>query len=376
MRHRKSIGMFVVLLLMLLTACGSNGPGSSATVLPATTLPASTGSSSADGSRQPDLAGIKTYLVGKTSALKQATTQLKIASDAYYTSAQAANFDYATMWSTNKAQTIEQIMAARTAWMVASPLYEQSEGIVAGTPSLVEYDVNLDAGSSGVEGGESVVTFDIQLPNGRVLAKPGNLFGVTETTLWGTIAEYTIKDVQADFDGDGSITFGEVLPDAVILKGSVDTLARVVGELMAAAAVWQPTEQEAFGALVANIPTVTDFVEAWKNSRFVIGEQGSRDFAAISRLSDIEDNITSWQTIYSGLSPMIAPIDPQADQRIHAGLGDMKSYFADIYTKEQSGRRYSPEDADLIGSEARNRATAIAGEIAQIAAKLNITVKQ
>ena len=45
-----------------------------------------------------------------------------------------------------------------------------------------------------------------------------------------------------------------------------DTLDRVVGELMAAAAVWQPTEQEAFGALVANIPTVTDFVEAVRHA--------------------------------------------------------------------------------------------------------------
>ena len=33
-----------------------------------------------------------------------------------------------------------------------------------------------------------------------------------------------------------------------------------------------------------------------------------------------------------------------------------------------------PEEADVLGAEAQNRATAIAGQVAQIAAKLNITI--
>ena len=96
----------------------------------------------------------------------------------------------------------------------ASPLYEQMEGIVAGTPSLVQYDVILDAGTSALESAEDAVPFDLTLPDGRVLPKPGNLFGVSESTLWGTYPEYSVPNLPADFDGDGKPGFGESLPDA------------------------------------------------------------------------------------------------------------------------------------------------------------------
>ena len=61
---------------------------------------------------------------------------------------------------------------------------------------------------------EGAVPFDLNLPDGRVLPKPGNLFGVTESTLWGTYPEFTITEVEADFNHDGKLDFGEALPDA------------------------------------------------------------------------------------------------------------------------------------------------------------------
>ena len=56
---------------------------------------------------------------------------------------------------------------------VFSPVAAEAEGVVAGVPSLAEYDLILDAGASGAEGGDSVVPFDLTLPDGRVLPKPG-----------------------------------------------------------------------------------------------------------------------------------------------------------------------------------------------------------
>src|SRR5262249_49786122 len=156
-----------------------------------------------------------------------------------------------------------------------------------------------------------------------------------------------------------------------VLKGGVDLLNQKASELATAAAAWQPTEQEAFGALVANVPTVSDFFDGWKNSRFVQTDpsKASRDFAAVSRLSDIEDNITSWQTIYQGLSPAVLTVDQAADRQIQEGLRDLKAYVADIAAKEQAGKHYTPEEADLLSSEAGNRATAISGQISQAAAQ-------
>ena len=43
------------------------------------------------------------------------------------------------------------------------------KGVVAGTPSLAEFDVIIDAGSSAAEDPESAVPFDLNLPDGRVL---------------------------------------------------------------------------------------------------------------------------------------------------------------------------------------------------------------
>jgi hypothetical protein len=102
--------------------------------------------------------------------------------------------------------------------MTASPTYEQIEGLIAGVSTLAHYDVILDSGSSAAENAGNVVPFDLTLPDGRVLSKPGNLFGVTESTLWGTEPDYRAAGVEADFDGDGVLEFGETLADANVLQ--------------------------------------------------------------------------------------------------------------------------------------------------------------
>lgn len=367
-RHKYAIAaLFVGVPMLTLTACAPIA----APVVPAG--PAAT--SAAAQSTGSDLSGVKGYLVDKSAKLKEATAELQTKSDAYYALAKAANFDYPALWSAQGEAVTQAVTEARDAWKVASPLYEQMEGIVAGTPSLAEFDLNMDAGTSAAEGGD-VVTFDLTLPDGRGLSKPGNLFGVTESALWGTFGGFEVKDVQADFDGDGALEFGDALPDANLLKAGVDELVAHSNRLADAAAAWQPTEAEAFGALVQNVPTVGDFVDSWRLSRFVAGEEGSRDFGAISRLSDIVDNITSWQTIYGGLSPRVAAVDGQSDTAIRQGLDDLKTYISEIFASEQGGKRYTLEDADLIRKEAQDRATAITGQISQVAAQLNITVAE
>jgi hypothetical protein len=76
------------------------------------------------------------------------------------------------------------------------------------------YDLIIDAGSSAKEDPKSAVPFDLELPNGKVLKKPGNFFGLVETSLYGTNREYVAKGVRPDLDGDGKVRFGEALPDA------------------------------------------------------------------------------------------------------------------------------------------------------------------
>ena len=351
-----------LLLVTLLAACASPTP----TAIPPTAAPAVS---------QNNLSAIKTYLVGKTSALKSHTAALTIASNAYFELAKVAQFDYAALWQNERADVVKSLTDARAAWKLASPTYEQTEGIVAGTPSLVEFDVILDAGASAKESPDDAVPFDLKLDDGRVLEKPGNLFGVTESALWGTEPEYTIPNVVADFDNNGKQDLGDALPDAYVLKAGAELLQKYANDLDAAAQAWTPTDSDAFSALVVMVPTMGEYFDSWKNSRFVAGETFTqRDFVAISRLADIQDILGSLQVVYQSVKPHVATVDATQAQQLEKQLGDLKAFVAQVYAQEQGGKKFTAEEADTLGAETQNRATAIAGEIAQVAEKLNVKI--
>ncbi|MCE7986810.1 MAG: EfeM/EfeO family lipoprotein [Caldilinea sp. CFX5] len=339
--------------------------------------PTSAGNAESATAPQPDLTGIKTYLLEKTTTLRATTTTLRQLGDRYYTLAKEADFDYAMLWQNRQDELKTTVLEARAAWIKASPLYEQMEGIVAGTPSLAEYDVILDAGSSGAEDPENAVPFDLTLPDGRVLPKPGNLFGVLESTLWGTFADYTATGVQPDFDANGAQDLGDALPDANVFKAAADALDSYATELATAAEAWQPTTAEAFSALVVMVPTMNEYFGSWRDSRFVTGEASTqRDFVAISRLADIQDILGGLQVVYAEVQPMVVTVDAAQAEQIATGLQALKEFVAGIHQQENEGKRFTPEEADLLGTEAQNRATAITGQVSQAAAQLKITIEE
>ncbi|XSG75747.1 EfeM/EfeO family lipoprotein [Herpetosiphon llansteffanensis] len=324
-----------------------------------------------------ELGAIKTYLLGKTGDLITSTTALETASQRYYDLAKAANFDYATLWSSKQAEVGTTLNDAKAAWLKSSPTYEQMEGIVAGVSSLADFDVTLDAGASAEEGGDSVVNYDLSLADGRTVAKPGNLFGVTESTLWGTYDAFRITDVEADINGNGTVEFGESLPEANVLLAAAQKLKATATELDTAAKAWEPTDSDAFSALVVMVPTMNEYFDSWKNSRFVAGDSSTqRDFVAISRLADIGDILGSLQVVYDSLSPKIATLDADQDRQIKTNLQGLRDFVADVHKKEQAGQRFTAEEADLLGAEAQNRADAITGQVSQIAARLNVKISE
>lgn len=358
--------------LSLLAGCGTPA----ATTAPTTAaVPAPT--TAADTAAQPELDGVRQYLLGKSAELTTATTSLQDAADRYASLAKAANYDYSALLGSQGADVAAALTDARAAWVQASPLYEQMEGIVAGTPAMAQYDVILDAGTSAEEGGEDVVPFDLTLADGRTIAKPGNLFGVTESTLWGTFPAFTISGQQIALPGTDGTPATQPLPDALVLQAGATALHQYATELAAAAQAWQPTEAEAFGALVTMVPTMTEYFDSWKSSRFVAGEASTqRDFVAISRLADIQNILGGLQVVYGDVQPMVQQVDAAQADQIATDMASLKQFVADVYAKEQQGQRFSPEDADVLGAEAQNRATAITGQIAQVAARMNVPLEQ
>lgn len=323
-----------------------------------------------------DLTGIRAYLQANVTNLLTAAEALETAAAEYYALAAAADFDYATLWTTDPTAVSAALIAAREAWLTASPLYEQVEGIVAGVPSLSEYDVVLDAGASGMDDSEGGVMFDLELRDGRLFERPGNLFGVLESALWGTRPAYS-AGIEADLDADDEIGFSDVLPDADLLLTAAETMRGFIEALVEDAEAWEPNVTDAFTALVVMTPTMSEYFAAWRDSRFVSGDESTQtEFVVISRLADVEDILGGLLVVYEGVSPLVQTIDETQHAQILDGLTHLRGYVSDLYAEEQDGRIFTPEEADLFGSEAQSRAQAITGQIAQIAALAGIMLPE
>ncbi len=357
--------------------CGQVAVGGIVAALALVVATSTSAAAPASPTQRANLAPTKSYLLNHTTKLRGFTTQFKAQADRYFALAKAAGFDYATLWHTQRSAITPILARSKTLWIAGNPYYERVEGVVAGTPSLAVYDVILDAGSSAKEDPASAVPFDLKLADGRVLRKPGNLFNLTEGMLWGTRAEYIAKGVKADLDGDGKIEFGEALPDAAVFKASADAFVLYAGKLDRSARAWEPTASDAFTAVVVMVPTMSEYFGQWKVSRFVLGEKARGDsFNVVSRLADIGDILGGLRVIYAGIRPAIATVDPQQAAQTKRELDSLWGYVAKLRKQETAGRRFTPEQADSLGRTAQERATAIAGQVTQAAARLKVKIAQ
>jgi hypothetical protein len=321
---------------------------------------------------------VKDYLLDHTAQLSGFTAELGELAQGYYDLASATGFDYEALWRDASAEVGPILEQMKALWIEGNPYYEQVEGVVAGTPSLAEYDVILDAGSSAAEDPESAVPFDLTLVDGTVLEQPGNLFNLTEGALWGTLPETLGRpSTPADLDGDGTQSFGEVLPDADLLLSTAQSFEQHAGELDASGQAWQPSDSDAFTSLVVMVPTMSEYFGQWKESRFVQGDGATSEaFNVVSRLSDIRDILGGLDVIYAGVQPLVATVDQGQSEQTGQELDDLIAFIEDLYGEEQAGNAFTPEEADALGAEAQERATAIAGQVSQAAAELGITIEQ
>jgi Imelysin len=369
--QRRSIASLTAAALAVaaLAACGGDEASADeeTTSAPTTTETESTA----------DLSGVKDYVLEHSSLLTGFTSDFKEDAQAYYDLAEAAGFDQEALWSQSPDEVAALLEHMKADWIAGNPYYERMEGPVAGTPSLAEYDVILDAGSSAAEDPESAVPFDLTLSDGTTLKQPGNLFNLTEGALWGTLPDGLPQSTPADLDGDGTQEFGEVLPDAPFLLAAAEAFDAYANELAASAEAWEPSESDAFTALVVMVPTMSEYFGQWKESRFVLGESSeSQSFNVVSRLSDINDILTGLEVIFAGVEERLAEVDPAQAQQTGRELNDLRAFVEDLYAREESGERFEPEQAEVLGTEAQDRATAIAGQVSQAAAELGVTIEQ
>lgn len=321
-------------------------------------------------------ANVQNYLTNLTGRLDGSIATLSSQADDYYALIQEAGGCEAAL-KRNRAEVAKSVEGMQATWRKANPQYEKAEGIVAGVPSLAEYDVILDAGAAKKDDPENAVPFSVKYKNGTVLKQPGNFFFLTETSLWGTTPEFTCKGVKPDFDADGKVEFGEALPEPNHMQASATDMKKYTAELNASAKSWKPTEEDVFTAVVVMTPTMADYFDAWKNSRFVAGDKADEaSFVGSSRLNDIADIIAGLLLVNESIEPQVAKENPDQAQQTTEDLKGLYSYVAKIRDQEAGGKQFTAEQADTYGSEAQGRAERIAGQVSQAAAQLGVNIQE
>src|SRR4051812_2973181 len=215
---RLSLPILTACLALVVAACGSEDKAAE---------PSTPQSTPAAGSaaQRADLAAIKTYLLDHTERLNTSVGLLQRDAQEYYNLAKSVDFDYAKLLEEHRAEVQTAVKEIQAAHVQANPDYEQMEGVVAGVPSLADYDVIIDAGADASDP-ENAVPFDIKTSQGKTYKQPGNLFALVETSAFGTEPKFQAQGVKADLDGDGKVTFPEALPDADFLLAATNEFVK------------------------------------------------------------------------------------------------------------------------------------------------------
>lgn len=326
-----------------------------------------------------DLAAVKAYAVDQASRMKEATAAFRAGAEKYHAAIAQIKADhpdenpYEYLWTNHPDAAKALLEQMRADWFEASTHYELNEGIVAGVPALAFYDGWIDAGAPTAEDPEGIA-WTLKLADGTTLEGPGNFFhNLTEPVLYGTVDEYI--GLPVDLNSDGSIGVGEALPEAEILLASAQGLDIATAQMQDAINAWEPTLEDAFMAMVTMTPTMNEYFEQWKLSAFIAGNDFEQTgFIAVSRLFDITGILNGLDLTYDKVRPVVGNVDPELDAQIDAAYADLVTYVNDLYEKEKAGTVFSPEEADAFGTEAQDKATAIAALVAQAAQKANIAL--
>ena len=272
------------------------------------------GASTAGASDKAGFPGLQKRLTGQSKLLVAFTTEFRADAEQYNKLAATAGYDYAALWATQAAAVKPLLAEMKRDWLKHNSDYERMEGIVAGTPSLVQYDVIIDAGASFEEDPESAVRSRSRRRTARPSEQPGTLYNLTEGALWGDDPALSRRASSPISTATASVEFGEVLPDAALPRGRDGEFDRQSHKLLdARPRPVQPTTSDALTALVVMVPTMSEYFGAVEGLALRRRRQGRRRlFNVVSRLTDIHDILGSLQVVYTACSRSIAKVDPDA----------------------------------------------------------------
>jgi hypothetical protein len=241
--------------------------------------------------------------------------------------------------------------------------YETVEGIVAGVPALADYDIYLDAGVPASEGPEDVAPVVLVLGNGEKIHKQGSLFTyIIEPMLWnGDKRWVTLLD-----GGKKS------LPRPEVLAAAARDASEKLGKLLADAKSWNASVSDCFGAMVVMTPTLSDYFEDWKESRY--SKEKSGRFQAVSRVSDMRGIMGSCQVMYQAVVEKVAEKDKSLAKSVDSGFKVIMAFLDKIEAREKQGEIKGAE-IDELATQAKEKTDKLVPQIQQSAAIIGVKVE-
>jgi hypothetical protein len=315
--------------------------------------------------------GVKVYLVTQVERIVKAAQDLKTAGQAYDKLVTAHNNDAQAAAKAEPKKVAQLIQDMRHAYeRIDSYGYEYIEGIVAGVPTLVHYDVELDSGLP-----QKMATSPTDNV-AQVVIRAGDLTLTNEGSLNNFLIEPTVFGTNDRFiEGKAKLPGMEGmigLPKPKLVLGLADYALNGYTRLLKDSKAWQPSDRDCFLTLYNMTPTLADYFEEWKESKIHHGAVGGR-FVAVSRVSDMRGIMGSVRLTWQSVEPKVAAADPALAQSISDGYAKVMTFIDTVDSRDQASP-LNPQTIDALGSQAKERADKLTVQSAQAAALLKIDV--
>jgi hypothetical protein len=321
--------------------------------------------------RAAEVSEVKSYLVNTVEKMKKASAEFVENSNAY-AALVAANGGPEKAYATKKGEVQKLVSKLQDGYKAMDSFgYETVEGIVAGVERFAAYDVYLDAGLPKGKGkAEEVSPLKLKLSNGETIDREGSSFTyIIEPALWGGNKQWCVP---VDLDGDGKVGPRESLPRPELLTAVAVDTDKKIGELLADARAWQPTVADCYHAMVSMTPTLSDYFEDWKESRY--SKEASGRFYAVSRISDMQGIMKSCAVMYRAVESGVKPKDQALARTIDTGFKDIFAFLDDIEAREKHSSNLKPAVIDELADQAKNKTDKLVPQIKQAAALAGVKI--
>jgi len=307
-------------------------------------------------------ASVKEYLLTKLAKIQNASEDFVKNSEAYAELVKAHGDSLPAAYKAEPAKMDNLVVKMQDNYKAMDSFgYETIEGIVAGVPLLADYDIYLDAGVPASEGPDGVAPVVLDLGNGKKIENQGSLFTfIIEPALWGGDKRWV---VEAD---------GRTLPRPEVLVAAALDVNKTINNLVAEANGWNASVSDCFGAMVVMTPTLSDYFEDWKESRYSSDKSGR--FQAVSRVSDMRGIMGSCQVMYDAVDAGVAAKDKALAKSVDSGFKGIMAFLDKIEDREKQGALKGAE-IDELATQAKEKTDKLVPQIEQSAAVSGVKIE-